>query len=107
MEADQSLKRAREQIEKLRALHRLSLRLHSGLETARIWTEAVELLEHLVPATGIATYALKDDGLITCSARRGVPLLDLPDDGRQAPDLLGWAFRADNPGSLRAPTDVI
>ena len=26
--------------------------------------------------------------------------VDLPGHGRQAPDLLGWAFRADNPGSL-------
>jgi diguanylate cyclase (GGDEF)-like protein len=29
-----------------------------------------------------------------------VPLLDLPDDGRQAPEILSWALLADNPGSL-------
>jgi hypothetical protein len=71
VETEQSLEGAREQIDKLWALHRYSLRLHSQLETPRIWEEALELLDSLVSATGIGAYVRDDGGLITCCARRG------------------------------------
>ncbi|MFN0072567.1 MAG: diguanylate cyclase [Chloroflexota bacterium] len=103
VEADQSLRRAREHIEKLRALHRVSLRLHATLEPARIWTEAVDLLERLVTSTSIAAYAVNRNGTVSRSVLQGVPLLDLPTEVTQAPDVLAWALRADNAGSLASP----
>ncbi|HEX3243794.1 MAG TPA: sensor domain-containing diguanylate cyclase [Chloroflexota bacterium] len=105
LETEQSLEGAREQIDKLWALHRFSLRLHSQLEAPPIWEEALELLDSLVSATGIGAYVRDDGGLITCCARRGAPLLDLPDDGRQGPDILSWALRADNPGAFASPDE--
>jgi diguanylate cyclase (GGDEF)-like protein len=100
VEVDRSLQGARDEIEKLRALHRLSLRLHCGLDPVRIWQEALDLLKLVVSATGMAAYRVEEGGQVSCCARAGVPLLDLPDDPALGPDVLTWALRADNPASL-------
>lgn len=100
IEADASLREARAHVGKLRALHCVALRMSSDREPPALWDDALDLLGSLAPSSGLAVYSTDGPSPHARVALLGVPLRVLPPSPAQAPSVLRWALRADNPGSL-------
>lgn len=97
---DVALREARDELTRLRALHRVALSMGSPMDAGQIWDEAARQLSTLVTSTAIAAYAQLETGALHRAAIAGVPLTSLPVDGSHALDLVRWAVRADNSGSI-------